>query len=120
MITPILSWQLASPEPAVTIAAAALLVMPVAIGAGAIYAAIAEMLPQQTRATSLALIYTLPVTLVGGTTQLVLEWLIHVTGDPLSICWYLTAVALIAAIAGMFLPESAPVRRNAAPELALA
>jgi len=120
MIVPVLSWQLRSPEPAVTIAAAALLIIPVAVGAGAIYAAIAEMLPQQVRATSFALIYTLPVTFLGGTTQLVLEWLIHVTGNPLAIGWNLTAVALVATVAAMFLPESAPARQAAGANLAMA
>ena len=56
----------------------------------------------------------------GGTTQLVITWLIHVTGNPIAPAWYLTGAAMIALIALMLLPESAPVRLggSAAPQSA--
>jgi hypothetical protein len=36
-----------------------------------------------------AVAYALAVTVFGGTAQLVVTWLIRVTGDPLSPAWYL-------------------------------
>ena len=39
--------------------------------------------------------YALAVTVFGGTAQLVVTWLIRVTGDPLSPAWYLIASGII-------------------------
>lgn len=114
LILPVLTWQVEAHDPLVMILSSALVIIPAAMGAGAVFAAIAENLPQSVRATSFALIYSLPVTILGGSTQLVLEWLIHVTGNPLSVGWYLTGVALVSGVAALFLPESAPRRRRQA------
>jgi hypothetical protein len=46
----------------------------------------------------------------GGTTQLFVTWLMRVTGTPMSLAWFLTAVNLVGLAAMMFLPESAPGR----------
>lgn len=77
---------------------------------GAVYAAISESIPKAVRARVFALVYSIPVAAFGGTTQLVVTWLIHVTGDPMSVAWYLTAVSLIGLGAMFALRESAPVR----------
>ena len=114
MIVPILAWQLAMPTPLVLIVSTALLAIVSTGGTGVIYAAIAESLPQRARATSFALIYSVPVMILGGTTQLLLEWLIHVTGNPLAVGWYLVGITIIATIASCFLTESAPARRKPA------
>ncbi|MEO5597553.1 MAG: MFS transporter, partial [Novosphingobium sp.] len=77
---------------------------------GAIYAGISESLPRSVRARVFALVYSLPVALFGGTTQMVVTWLLHVTGDPMSIAWYLTGVTFIGLLAMLAMRESAPVR----------
>ena len=77
---------------------------------GAIYAAISESIPKQVRARAFALIYALPVAILGGSTQLVITWLLHVTQSPMSIAWYLTVVSLIGFGAMYALKESAPVK----------
>ncbi len=77
---------------------------------GAIYAAISESIPKQVRARAFALIYALPVAILGGSTQLVITWLLHVTNSPMSIAWYLTGVSLIGFAAMYALKESAPVK----------
>jgi MFS family permease len=82
--------------------------------AGAIYAAIGESIPKQVRARAFALIYALPVTILGGSTQLVVTWLLKVTGSPMSLGWYLTAIALIGLGAMYALRESAPVKLDVA------
>lgn len=77
---------------------------------GSVYAAISESLPREVRARVFALVYAIPVAVFGGTTQLVVTWLLEVTGEPIAIAWYLTGVTLIG-LAGMHqLRESAPVK----------
>ena len=82
---------------------------------GSVYAAISEGLPKAVRARVFALVYSIPVALFGGTTQLVVTWLLEVTGEPMSIAWYLTAVSLVGLFAMAAMRESAPVRRQAIP-----
>ena len=77
---------------------------------GAIYAAISESIPKQVRARAFALIYALPVAILGGSTQLVVTWLLEVTQNPMSIAWYLTVISLIGFGAMYALKESAPVK----------
>jgi len=78
----------------------------------ATYAAVAENLDPSVRSRGFALIYSLPVTFLGGSTQLVVTWLLRVTGEPLSIAWYLTGASVVGLVAMLLLPESAPVRRG--------
>ena len=77
---------------------------------GAVYAAISESIPKQVRARAFALIYAIPVALLGGSTQLVVTWILHATGSPMSIAWYLTVISLIGFGAMYALKESAPVK----------
>lgn len=77
---------------------------------GAVYAAISESIPKEVRARAFALIYAIPVALLGGSTQLTVTWLLEVTRSPMSIAWYLTAISLIGFGAMYALRESAPVK----------
>ena len=77
---------------------------------GAVYAAISESIPKEVRARVFALVYALPVTFLGGSTQLVITWILEVTGSPMAIAWYLTGVSLVGLAAMMALRESAPVK----------
>lgn len=88
---------------------------------GALYAAISESLPKAVRARAFALVYAIPVAVFGGTTQMVVTWILHVTGNPMAIAWYLTAISLIGLGAMAALRESAPVKlaASARPELPL-
>jgi MFS family permease len=76
---------------------------------GAVYAAISESIPKEVRARAFALVYALPVAILGGSTQLVVTWMLEVTGSPMSIAWYLTIISLIGFAAMYALKESAPV-----------
>jgi MFS family permease len=80
---------------------------------GPMYAAISEGLPARVRARVFALVYALPVTILGGSTQLVVTWLLEVTGKPMALAWYLTGVTTIGVLAMFALRETAPVRRRA-------
>ncbi|MGN6497910.1 MAG: MFS transporter [Tsuneonella sp.] len=77
---------------------------------GAVYAAISESIPKAVRARVFALVYALPVAFLGGSTQLVITWILEVTGNPMSIAWYLTGVSLVGFGAMYALKESAPVK----------
>ena len=81
---------------------------------GATYAAISESVPRQVRARAFALVYSLSVAIFGGTTQLVVTWILHVTGNPMALAWYLTVVTLIGAVAMWAMRESAPVKLGTA------
>jgi MFS family permease len=84
------------------------------IQGAALNAAIIESLPRAARSRGFGLVYALPVTLLGGTTQLFVTWLLKVTGTPMSLAWYLTGVQAVGLLAIIALPESAPHKRRAA------
>ena len=79
---------------------------------GAAYTAILESIPRRLRARVFALVYSVPVAVFGGTTQLVITWLLHVTGSSMSIAWYLFAISLIGCLAMWAMPETAPIKRR--------
>jgi MHS family citrate/tricarballylate:H+ symporter-like MFS transporter len=72
--------------------------------------AIIESLPKAGRSRGFALIYTVPVTLFGATTQLHVTWLIDVTGDDMMVAWFPLAAMVFAFVATLALRESAPGR----------
>lgn len=84
------------------------------------FTAVSEALPRRMRARAFALVYTIPVTTMGGSTQLVLRWLLKVTGERADVvAWYLMAVACMGLFAMLLMPETAPAelrlsRRRAA------
>jgi MFS family permease len=71
-------------------------------GIGAAYAFLSEAFPKLVRSSGLAIAYALGTTVFGGTTQFVVAWLIHVTGNPLVPAWY-QIVANVASIVGIIL-----------------
>ncbi|MBR0796412.1 MFS transporter [Bradyrhizobium jicamae] len=76
----------------------------------AFYAAFTEALPQNIRGGVFATIYAVAIATFGGTAQLVVTWLLHVTGDPLAPSWYLLLAATVGLIAMGLMPETAPVK----------
>jgi MHS family citrate/tricarballylate:H+ symporter-like MFS transporter len=79
----------------------------------ALYGAMTESLPKASRGRSIALIYALAISLFGGTTQLVVTELVHVTGNLMSPAFYLLGANQIGLTAMSLMPESAPVKRKA-------
>jgi MFS family permease len=76
----------------------------------AFYAAFTEALPQNIRGGVFATIYAVAIATFGGTAQLVVTWLLHVTGDPLAPSWYLLLAATVGLVAMSLMPETAPVK----------
>jgi nitrate/nitrite transporter NarK len=91
--------------PAALFAVALLLSALTAMSGAASLVAIPELLPRRVRAIGLSLAYAFAVTIFGGTTQLVVTWLIEATGNPASPAWYVTITSAVAAIAMWLMPE---------------
>ncbi|WP_153140812.1 MFS transporter [Paraburkholderia agricolaris] len=58
-------------------------------------AIVPALLPKDIRATGVAFIYAIGVVLVGGSSQFITTWLVHVTGSKLSPALYLLACTAI-------------------------
>jgi MHS family citrate/tricarballylate:H+ symporter-like MFS transporter len=76
----------------------------------ALYAAITESMHKNLRGTGVGVIYATAVAVFGGTTQPIIAWLTHVTGDPLAPAWYMLGFSFVGLIASVLLRESAPAR----------
>jgi MHS family citrate/tricarballylate:H+ symporter-like MFS transporter len=77
---------------------------------GCVCATLAEGLPKPIRGSGFAVVYSVAISVFGGTTQFVVTWLIHVTGSALAPAWYLLAATAVAQVAMMMIPESAPAK----------
>ncbi|HZT05158.1 MAG TPA: MFS transporter [Steroidobacteraceae bacterium] len=80
------------------------------LSSATIIVAITESLPKKVRSGAFALIYALAISVFGGSTQFLLAWFIHVTGNPLAPAWYMLAAVTVGLIAMVRLPETAPSR----------
>ena len=76
----------------------------------AFYATFTEALLQNIRGGVFATIYAVAIASFGGSAQLVVTWLLHVSGDPLAPSWYLLLAAIVDLVAMGLMPETAPVK----------
>ena len=67
---------------------------------------ITESLRKDVRGVGVATIYATAVAVFGGTTQPVVAWLDHVTGNPLAIAWYLMGATCVGLIASLLITET--------------
>jgi MFS family permease len=109
-IYPVFAWVVAKPSAGSLIAGMTLLGALSSFSAGSFAAGLAEALPQAVRSTGFGTIYALSSAVFGGTTQLVVTWLIHVTGSSIAPAWYLIGATAVGQIAFMLFPETAPAR----------
>ncbi|MEJ0043097.1 MAG: MFS transporter [Rhizomicrobium sp.] len=86
------------------------------ISAGAFYVAFIEVLPKRVRGGIFATVYATAIALFGGTTQPMIAWLIHVTGNPMAPAWYLMVASLLSLVAMYLMAETAPVRLAPLPD----
>jgi MFS family permease len=68
--------------------------------------ALTESLRKEIRSVGTGTIYATAVAVFGGTTQFVVAWLDHETGNPLAIAWYLSAATLVALVASLLMAET--------------
>lgn len=74
--------------------------------------AIADALPPVHRARGIAIGYALATSIFGGTTQVLVTWLMQVSGSVLVPAWYVSLSSLLMCVALMFL-----VRKSARASL---
>jgi MHS family citrate/tricarballylate:H+ symporter-like MFS transporter len=67
------------------------------------------------RGTGFGIVYSVSIAAFGGTTQLVVTWLIHVTGSAMAPAWYMLGAGALGQIALMLMVESAPVPLRLTP-----
>ena len=60
---------------------------------------IVSALPRHVRATGTSMIYAFGVTLFGGSAQLIVTWLLDVSGNPMAPAWYVTGMLTLSLIA---------------------
>jgi len=78
------------------------------LSSATIIVAVTESLPKRARSGSVALIYALAISVFGGSTQFVVAWIIHATGNPLAPAWYMLGAVTVGLIAMVRLPETVP------------
>jgi len=96
----------ANPTATTLFAVSGLLAALTAVSGAASLVAIPELLPRGIRATGMSIAYAVGVSLFGGTTQLIITWLIGVTGNPAAPAWYVAGASVITALAMLAMPES--------------
>jgi MFS family permease len=110
LILPVFFWITEARSPLALIAGTVLLGVLGALGVGAFYAAVTETLPKRIRGSAFATMYALSIAIFGGTAQLIVTWLIHVTGSSMAPAWYLFCAAVIGQAARWLILESAPIK----------
>jgi MFS family permease len=102
---PLMGWVLAEPTLARLAVMQVALCSAIAVGFGAISTALAEQFPVRQRSTGLALAYNVAVMLFGGFAQLIVTWLIGVTGTPLAPAYYVMFGAVVGLLAASFIHD---------------
>lgn len=90
-----LFWLMHHPDPHLALAGQVAFALPIALFLGVGPVAMTELFPARVRCSAVSIGYNLALAIFGGTTPLVATWLIHATGDPLAIAWYLMAAAAV-------------------------
>jgi MFS family permease len=109
-VYPIFAWIIESRSDLSLVIGTILLTVLGNIAIGAFYASLAELLPKTIRGSAFGTIYAVALAVFGGSTQLVVTWLIHVTGSPYAPAWFLLATTALWGGALTLMPESAPRR----------
>jgi MFS family permease len=96
----------------VLFAVSAMLAIAATLSTAVFLVSITESLPPQRRSGGLSLIYAIAISIFGGSTQFMVGWLTHATGNPLAPAWYMVGGTVAGLVAILLLPETAPVRRG--------
>lgn len=110
LIYPVFHWIVATRSDFALIVGMMVLGGSASFTVGSFFAGLLESLPKCIRSSGFGTLYAVSVAAFGGTTQLVVTWLMHVTGSAMAPAWYLLAVTAVGQVALMLLPESAPAR----------
>jgi MFS transporter, MHS family, proline/betaine transporter len=94
------------PSLPVMVALIVLLMLFYTMGSAPAYALMPENFPKHVRAGYLASAYAVAVSVFGGSAQLVVAWLIKVTGNTMAPAWYMIVCVVISLIAVSMLDET--------------
>lgn len=83
----------------------ALLTASINLGTTPLFLMLLEMLPAGVRATGLAVIYSVGVTVFGGSSQFIVTWLLAKTGNPMAPAFYMMACGVLALVAVLRIAE---------------
>jgi predicted MFS family arabinose efflux permease len=104
-------WLLARNRDVATLTAmTAVMTVCASTSGGAMMGAISESLRKTRRAAAFSIVYAGPIVVFGGTTQLLVTWLIQVTGDVMAPAWFYMLATAIALVGMLAIRESAPAR----------
>ncbi|MFK0377964.1 MFS transporter [Pandoraea sp. NPDC090278] len=106
-IVPAFMWLTAAPDTGRLLVVAAVLTIPTVFISVTTITMITEVFPRATRATGLAIVYGVGVSVFGGFAQFIATWLIGVTGSKLAPAGYVIAVSLVSLIAALMAREMA-------------
>jgi MFS family permease len=109
-IYPAFVWVIATRSPLALILGMTVLNGLSSFNAGSFYAGLAESLPKTIRGGGFGTVYSTAIALFGGTTQLMVTWLIHATGSAMAPAWYMIGATVIGQVGLWLMPESAPAR----------
>ncbi|HEX7760076.1 MAG TPA: MFS transporter [Caulobacteraceae bacterium] len=101
------------PSPLMLYAAMAATAIPTAMASAAALISITESFPPRMRSFAVGTIYAVAIAVFGGTTQFVVAWLLHATGQPMAPAFYRLAASLMGLTAMICLQESAPAKARA-------
>lgn len=110
LVWPLYSWMVEQHSATAVLCTTAVLVFLGCASFGPFWAALAEGLPKTIRGSTFGTTYAVSIAIFGGSTQPIITWLIHLTGNPLSPAWYLIASGLCGVVATALMDETAPVR----------
>jgi sugar phosphate permease len=80
------------------------------LGGGPMTVWMTESLPPSLRSGGIGVIYSVSIAVFGGTTQVMVAWLIVFTGSPLAPAWYMAAALACGVIVMLLVRETAPVK----------
>jgi MFS family permease len=108
-IVPMLIWLHGTPTAGTLFVVVGVLATLTAMSGAASLVTVPELIPIAIRSTTLSLVYAIAATVFGGTTQLVVTWLMAATGDPVSPGWYIVVTSALSLVAMALLPETRDV-----------
>jgi MFS family permease len=105
VVYPAFQFLVAEPGLVRLLGVTAFLAILTSVSATASLTIVPELVPKALRSTVIAVSYALGVAIFGGTTQFVVTWLIHETGNPLAPAMYVMVASFITLIAMFLLPK---------------
>jgi MFS family permease len=101
-------------DAATLLGATAVITFTSALSTASVFVSITESLRKEVRVLGMGAVYATAVAVFGGTTQPIVAWLDHVTGNPLAIAWYLIGASCVGLLASILIRETvirpSPVR----------